>query len=90
MGLNLNTLVKHLIMKRIERYKQEKEALVINFGELNAGTVIRVELADIGAMIPRKHLKASSYDGLINYIARTTGAQIYITSQRGGKGYASE
>lgn len=77
-------------MKRIDSYKNEKEILTKTFGELSKGKVITTELSDLGEIIPRRNIQIKSYDGLVNYIARTTGAQIHITSQRGGKGYASE
>lgn len=72
-------------MKRIEKYMAEKEILSANYGELTKDTMIRVELYELGQMITRPYLQASSYEGLINYIARTTGATITITSQRTSK-----
>lgn len=72
-------------MTRIERYKQDIAALEKEYGTLEEGMEITVDLLELAALCPRSYCQKKAYQGLAAYISRTRKATVRITSQANDK-----
>lgn len=69
-------------MTRGELYSSECKILAEHFGTLTEGKVIKIDLSQIFTLVPRASKQTASYKGLRNYMKRTTGCTLIVTSQQ--------
>lgn len=68
-------------MTRIERYKKDVAALEGEYGTLEEGRTITVDLLELAILCPRTCCQIKAYAGLVSFINRTRHCTVEITSQ---------